>query len=430
MIWSRYNEFIQDQDGFFLFNCRTQKWLTLVQELYQCVADNKDNPDEIEQIHPTLYTTLIENDFLVPNIEYELSKCFSEIEKQLESSNFLKLTINPTLDCNLRCWYCYEDHLKGSEMTASTIATVCKYIDRTFKENDYKRLQLSFFGGEPLLKYRTVVNPLLKNIKQLCESHDVEFAVSFTTNGVFLTKKIIDEIKNIIPNVSFQIPFDGDSSLHNQVKKFPNGKGSYEIVKQNAREAVLSGCWVSVRCNFTKENVPSFQNVIEDFKDLLDKPNLRFSFHKVWQETESDELKNGIKKLKENVAEYTFSSNLDSYFGNSMNPCYGDYADNYVINYNGDVFKCTARDFTSQNRIGILTDDGEILFNTRALQRVSKRWTFECPSCRRLPICPICSQVKSESADGNCPVKISPEAISQNIRDYFMDLYRKNKQKQ
>ena len=177
-------------------------------------------------------------------------------------------------------------------------------------------------------------------------------------------------------------------------------------------------------------NVRSFQNVIKDFKDLLDNPNLRFSFHKVWQEVESDELKAGMKDLRESIAGFSFSSNIDSYFGANVDPCYGDYANNYVINYNGDVFKCTARDFTSQNRIGILTDDGEILFNTRALQRVRKRWTFECYSCRRLPICIICSQVKSESTDGNCPVNISSDAISQNIRDYFMDLYRKNKQKQ
>lgn len=104
-------------------------------------------------------------------------------------------------------------------------------------------------------------------------------------------------------------------------------------------------------------------------------------------------------------------------------PCYGDYAHNYVINYNGDVFKCTARDFHTENRIGIITETGEIAFNDKALQRVRDSYTSECYVCRRLPICPICSQVRSEAHDGKCPVKITQQEISVNIKQYFFDLH-------
>jgi len=179
---------------------------------------------------------------------------------------------------------------------------------------------------------------------------------------------------------------------------------------------------VTIRCNATKENVRSFQNVIKDFQDISNFSNLRFSFHKVWQEADDDEFKLGVEDLKKMVFGQTFSSNIDSYFGDSVNPCYGDYSNNYVFNYNGDVFKCTARDFKSQNRVGKLNSNGEIAFNTSALIRTKKSLSLECPSCRRLPFCPICSQVRFESKDGKCPVAISPTEIALNIKQYYLDL--------
>ena len=150
--------------------------------------------------------------------------------------------------------------------------------------------------------------------------------------------------------------------------------------------------------------------------------NLRFSFHKVWQEPENAELKKGMADLKRAVAGKSFASNMNTYFGDSVNPCYGDFANNYVINYNGDVFKCTAREFSEENRLGKLMNNGEIVFNERALERTRKRWTNDCLTCRRLPICPICSQVKSESKDGKCPVHMTPDVAAMNIREYFFDL--------
>ncbi|MDN5553704.1 radical SAM/SPASM domain-containing protein [Prevotella sp.] len=423
MIWSKYNELIKKQDdSFFLFNSRTKKWLTLVRELYVLLSDNYKNIDEISTIHPELFESLVKNDFVVKDTNEETSKCIAELGTRLEFSNTLKLTINPTLDCNLRCWYCYEGHLHGSVMQSQTIDNICKYITEQLEKHRYERLQLAFFGGEPLLKFTKVVQPILQNVHDICIHYDTIFVVSFTTNGVCLTQKVRNGIKKSTTNVSFQIPFDGDFEMHNKVKKFYNEQGSYNIVTKNAREAVLDGFRVIIRCNYTKENIRSFQKVIADFNDLVDRPNLRFSFHKVWQETEDEELKIGIKELKANIAGIKFQSNINSYFGDSVNPCYGDYMNNYVFNYNGDVFKCTARDFAPEHRIGKLTETGVIDFNNLALQRVKKSMTSECYTCRRLPICPICSQLKYESIDGKCPVHITPNEISMNIQDYFTDV--------
>lgn len=427
MIWSRYNEFVQGPDKVHaLFNCRTRMWITLVPELYIFLKERINNLCEVESQHPTLYETLVNNKFIVPSFESEISECIEECESKLSSSKVLKLTVNPTLDCNLRCWYCYEQHLHGSCMTPTIIEAIYKYIDKSLLNGKYEKLQLAFFGGEPLMKFDKVVNPMLIQVKKICAKHNVDFAVSFTTNGVFLTKRVRTAIKDITSNVAVQIPFDGDANLHDCVKKFPNGKGSYQLVKNNARDAAIEGFRVTVRCNATKSNIRSFQNVVKDFEDLLSLPNLRFSFHKVWQEADDDEFKSGIVDLKSGVSHQSFTSNIHSYFGDSVNPCYGDYANNYVFNYNGDVFKCTARDFNTQNRIGYLNDSGDIEFNNSALIRTKKSLTSECPTCRRLPFCPICSQSRAESKDGKCPAHITSEEIILNINQFYLDLSNQN----
>jgi len=422
MIWSRYNEYIKGKEYYSLFNCRTRKWINIVPELYKILQNNVNNISELEKIHPSLFNVLVENKFLVPSTEQEISECISEIEKRLEESVLLRLTINPTLDCNLRCWYCYEAHQRGSAMNKHTINAILSYLKKSIEKHSFQYVILSFFGGEPLLQFNKVVKPLLIGAKEICNCHNVEFATSITTNGVLLTPKVRNTIHDVTTNADIQISFDGDETMHNKIKKFYNGCGSYKIVINNAREAIKEGFSVTIRCNYTKENIRTFESLVNDFEDLHLFPNLHFSFHKVWQETENNELKAGITDLKSALAKKCFSSNLNTYFGDNINPCYGDFANNYVINYNGDVFKCTARDFSKENSLGSLKDDGTIVFNERALKRTRERWTHECFTCRRLPICPICSQVKSESIDGNCPVHMTPEVAATTIRKYFYDL--------
>ena len=87
MEWSRYNELIKGLDGIsFLFNCRTKKWLSLVNELYNLLSDHYSNIDKIRTIHPSLFETLVTNDFIVKDANEEISKCITEINTRLDFS--------------------------------------------------------------------------------------------------------------------------------------------------------------------------------------------------------------------------------------------------------------------------------------------------------------------------------------------------------
>lgn len=49
----------------------------------------------------------------------------------------------------------------------------------------------------------------------------------------------------------------------------------------------------------------------------------------------------------------------------SPSRCYGDHANHFIVNYNGDLYKCSARDFTKENREGVLTSDGDLEWNEK-----------------------------------------------------------------
>ncbi len=68
----------------------------------------------------------------------------------------------------------------------------------------------------------------------------------------------------------------------------------------------------------------------------------------------------------------------------------------------------------------------DIEFNNSALIRTKKSLTSECPTCRRLPFCPICSQSRAESKDGKCPAHITSEEIILNINQFYLDLSNQN----
>ena len=56
-----------------------------------------------------------------------------------------KLIINPTMNCNFKCWYCYETHIKDSKMDNNIIEKVSKLISNILDINELRSFELSFW---------------------------------------------------------------------------------------------------------------------------------------------------------------------------------------------------------------------------------------------------------------------------------------------
>ena len=158
-------------------------------------------------------------------------------------------------------------------------------------------------------------------------------------------------------------------------------------------------------------NLLSYADVLEDLEDIAsgERELLNIDFQHVWQDNGEDTMKylDRQEKLRERFVEKGFTVNELKHIDNSR--CYADRKNHYTINYNGDVFKCTAREFSSNNREGVLTTEGEVIWNAKNEKREELKYGNDsCHQCNIFPICHGgCSQFKMESM-----------AISDCIRGY------------
>lgn len=153
---------------------------------------------------------------------------------------------------------------------------------------------------------------------------------------------------------------------------------------------------IDILSEYTQENVQRVSEILTDFIPLSDtkKNHLQFDFQRVYY------LLHDVSKS-----------------------CYGDKLNHALVNYNGDVFGCTARDFIPENRIGFLELDGTIKYNEEKqnLRNNAKLYKKVCQSCRIAPICGGgCKQRAYESLEiEGCSMGYSEEDIDEMITDIF-----------
>lgn len=407
MKYSIYNYTLVHGNKYILYNVASDGILVLLPQVYQILTNSKDSIDDIAKIHPELYKALSEHRMIVHDDENESQAVIERWKEEDNTPYKFSITINPTMDCNLRCWYCYEKHCIASKMNERTILSIQNLIRRKIDEGQIKVLNLSFFGGEPLLYFEETVVPILRYAKDLCESNNIELYIDFTTNGVLLTKKVITELQKY-PSIKFQITLDGDETQHNDTRRTIDGQPTYQTIIQHIKDCISIGFDVVVRMNYTQKNATTFINTIKNFRNLStkQKKRLHFSFHKVWQEQANKQVEDTIKETKE-WFEYEHLQVIPPPF-ERKDRCYADKENNIAINYNGDLYKCTALDFSHKNREGVLNEDGTLSWNEKFHQRMSIKYGHQ--SCRKCLIYPLCH--------GGCTQNILFSNIKGCIRKY------------
>lgn len=393
-----------------IYNCKTDTVSAVDNQLADLIESHQ--LDYIEQKHQDFYVFLKREGFIV---EDDVDECADIIEtwKKEEHSPTLSIFINPTMDCNLKCWYCYEKHVPKSMMQQGVVDSILKLATHEIATRNIRMLSLSFFGGEPLLGLDNVIIPLLEAVSDLAQKNGVVVQVSLVTNGVLLTKKNVARLQSLptCKQLTCQVTLDGNEFFHNKTKCFSNGVGTYSKILKNVKDALKSGVRITLRFNTTMDNLLSYADVLEDLEDIAsgERELLNIDFQHVWQDNGEDTMKylDRQEKLRERFVEKGFTVNELKHIDNSR--CYADRKNHYTINYNGDVFKCTAREFSSNNREGVLTTEGEVIWNAKNEKREELKYGNDsCHQCNIFPICHGgCSQFKMESM-----------AISDCIRGY------------
>ena len=415
---SKYNMFFDYQNQKIGFNSYSREHIVLDDSLYLMYESSLKTTEfqSLKSIHPTFYDFLIEKGFLVNEAEDELQKVKDLVYSIDNDESKFQLHINPTMNCNFKCWYCYETHIKDSKMDINTIKSTVRFVESIVKnrKGSLRHFSLDWFGGEPLLYYKKIILPILEQAYDICNSEGIQMSSAMTTNGLLINPEVIQTAKRF--NLSFfQITLDGHRERHDVVRFVSEGRGSYDTIVNNIKVLAQNGLEVLIRINCSPETMSDLKRIAEDFNDMTDESRtfISFDLHKVWQDIHniSDD---DLYKMRWYFREQNFKVMTGSY-DHVLNSCYGDHKHHATINYNGEVFKCTARDFTTANSEGNLTEFGEVIWNEKYNKRLESKFKNKpCLDCVILPIC-----------NGGC----SQQAIEHEGVDYCVNDFDENKKR-
>ena len=374
---------------FIIYNTYSSALAILNNELKK-IYDNIEkvnNKSENEQF-------LFENGFIVDENINEYKKLCSDERLNRYNSKILNLTIAPTLSCNMNCIYCYEDNL-NIKMNNEVINAILIFIDEKIKKDNIEKINILWYGGEPLLQVDTI-KFLSEKIIELTNKYSIDYSSSIVTNGVLINENFRDffrecKIKNI------QITLDGLSNIHNKRRPLKNGLDSFEIIIKNI-EYISKYINVIIRVNIDKENYKEISKLLDFFinKNLIEK--IKFYFYPVVKKNTSAckvssnncLSTNEFKKIeKELLYKLYNTNNINSihnlYPRRSPNFCTAICNNSFVIDPEGYLYTCW-------DYIGIKEKSIGTIFNKLNINNEYSKWLLldtpiECSECKLVPLC-------------------------------------------
>lgn len=213
------NEFIQIEQCSFEY----------LQKVLSGSADCGKEPKEIVDLKADDY---LQEDSVVKAIRHPATNF---LEYYL-GRRILKITLQVTQNCNLRCKYCvYSETINKRQRSHSNrnmdFNTAKKAIDFLWEHSaDSSSLDIGFYGGEPLIAI-DLIKKVIDYSEKLFVGKEIGFTI--TTNATLLSEDIIHYFKE--HNVKLMISLDGPKDINDENRVFRNGNGSYDIVMKNIK---------------------------------------------------------------------------------------------------------------------------------------------------------------------------------------------------
>jgi uncharacterized protein len=219
-----------------------------------------------------LLEVMLDYGILVPPGDDRLKKHLAKTAARPKSGKkkMISLYLLLTQSCNMRCVYCLDgkqtyqtdQNLKMSKEIAF------RSIERCLEEIDeHGRLEVIFFGGEPLLNWplaKEVITHCEKCLSRLPPGRQRQYHV--TSNLSILPDDLIEWAKKF--DISFLCNIDGPPSIHDSARPFHNGSGSHEATARNIRLISQAGLRIDLRATVTALNQDHLLEVVEHHKEL------------------------------------------------------------------------------------------------------------------------------------------------------------------
>jgi radical SAM peptide maturase (CXXX-repeat target family) len=153
--------------------------------------------------------------------------------EQSPYNDWLEIDIIVSRDCTLRCTYCY---LHKNKESSYDIDNIIKSLDKLLSECDTEGVVLSFYP-EPWVDVERSNELIKRSVRSLLKypKFSTNYMIMLGTNGVKLDEKI-PMIEHLNHHLSLNVTIDGTKEPHDMYRLFSDGRGSWEIVKNNIKK--------------------------------------------------------------------------------------------------------------------------------------------------------------------------------------------------
>lgn len=186
--------------------------------------------------------------------------------------------ILPTMACNARCSYCYEEGYRPVRMDRETCERTLTYILQNRRPKT--RLYLQWFGGEPLLGV-DVIERILEGLR----AEGVEYRCGFTTNGSLIDEALADKMAGSWNTNSVQITVDGTEESYRRIKRYVNCPDAYRRVLRAIGMLSERGIQTLVRINLDGTNGGEVAGILRDLSESVrSKDKVRVYLSPIYQQ--------------------------------------------------------------------------------------------------------------------------------------------------
>lgn len=222
---SRYNFVVRGNGGgIALFNASTGSIVKFDGPHSTLLAEALLNPNETfsgDEFASELSSELRRGGFLVPQLQDEL-QIIRERYWRARGETPVVLTITTTMDCNLGCYYCYEER-SGSALKSTDIEAIVDLARSRVVASGRHSLHVDWYGGEPLLNL-DFLEAASSELQAYCTREAVSYVASIISNGSRWPTDVEGFVeRNRIRQI--QISFDGLQSNHDKRRRYRKGYG-------------------------------------------------------------------------------------------------------------------------------------------------------------------------------------------------------------
>ena len=389
MKWSRYNHLFKGENKFFLYNALSNSFAELDEDFYHQLSNAPAEPCSID-IDGDLREQLLTMKVWVKDDRDEVNRIKYLTQKRRFFDKHLELTINPTLQCNFACPYCFEESHPNIYMSDEVEEGIIRFIQA---HNTVKSLHITWFGGEPLLAFERIVS-----LTQKIQALNLNYRAGMITNGYLFTENIASQLTDL--NIrKVQITIDGNERTHDSRRCLRSGKGTFKKIVDNVEmlQRIAPEVRVNLRVNIDATNQDDF---IELHRFFTDKhyPNLVVSpaFVTDLSGCNVDDCIFDTERKLQFIFKMKHEHGLNCipfYPLSHRYECTVRNANTVVIGPEGELYKCWNDVGNKDAVVGYV--DGKITNETLLLRYLTGADPFEDPKCRECLLLPVCG--------GGCP---------------------------